>query len=458
MPPAASSGRSTRSTCRSRTSATSSSGCGRSSWRGASLVGGLAALVEEYRQNTVIDLELACRVDVLDDRIADDDRPSPGDRQRSRSATSFAIRGRRRRPSSSRRGPPMERRSSFGSRTTGSASIRRGVAKLGHQGLANTRDRAERDRRHGRRSTASRARDPADRPGPEPSDPDEEPCRGRDRARTTPADACSSSTTTRSSGRDSSPCSGAAPSSRSSPRPAPSRRRSRPLAGSEPNLVVMDVRLPDGSGIEACREIRAELPGHARRHADELSGRGRRPVGDRRRRERLPPQAGPRARPGRGPRGRRTRRVAARSRGDRAGPRAGPADRDRRPAGRARPADAAGAEDPAARRRGQDQQGDRRGGLPVGQDRQELRQLDPRRSSTSSDARRRPRTWRAAGARAARPEGHSQPSAWPSWLRSNRSRIVGGARSIASATCQTNACIATSVASWIGTARAPRNH
>ena len=28
----------------------------------------------------------------------------------------------------------------------------------------------------------------------------------------------------------------------------------------EPNLVIMDVRLPDGSGIEACREIRAELP------------------------------------------------------------------------------------------------------------------------------------------------------------------------------------------------------
>jgi two-component system, NarL family, response regulator DevR len=29
----------------------------------------------------------------------------------------------------------------------------------------------------------------------------------------------------------------------------------------EPDVVVMDVRLPDGSGIEACREIRAELPG-----------------------------------------------------------------------------------------------------------------------------------------------------------------------------------------------------
>jgi two-component system, NarL family, response regulator DevR len=27
-----------------------------------------------------------------------------------------------------------------------------------------------------------------------------------------------------------------------------------------PDLVLMDVRLPDGSGVEACREIRAELP------------------------------------------------------------------------------------------------------------------------------------------------------------------------------------------------------
>jgi two-component system, NarL family, response regulator DevR len=30
-----------------------------------------------------------------------------------------------------------------------------------------------------------------------------------------------------------------------------------------PDLVLMDVRLPDGTGIEACREIRAELPGIA---------------------------------------------------------------------------------------------------------------------------------------------------------------------------------------------------
>ncbi len=29
----------------------------------------------------------------------------------------------------------------------------------------------------------------------------------------------------------------------------------------QPDIVVMDVRLPDGSGVEACREIRSELPG-----------------------------------------------------------------------------------------------------------------------------------------------------------------------------------------------------
>ena len=38
-----------------------------------------------------------------------------------------------------------------------------------------------------------------------------------------------------------------------------------------PDLVIMDVRLPDGSGIEACREIRCRAPGHPRRHAHQLS-------------------------------------------------------------------------------------------------------------------------------------------------------------------------------------------
>jgi two-component system response regulator DevR len=28
----------------------------------------------------------------------------------------------------------------------------------------------------------------------------------------------------------------------------------------QPDIVIMDVRLPDGSGVEACREIRAEMP------------------------------------------------------------------------------------------------------------------------------------------------------------------------------------------------------
>jgi DNA-binding NarL/FixJ family response regulator len=28
-----------------------------------------------------------------------------------------------------------------------------------------------------------------------------------------------------------------------------------------PDIIIMDVRMPDGSGIEACRQIRAELPG-----------------------------------------------------------------------------------------------------------------------------------------------------------------------------------------------------
>ena len=30
---------------------------------------------------------------------------------------------------------------------------------------------------------------------------------------------------------------------------------------SHPDVIVMDIRLPDGNGIEACREIRADLPG-----------------------------------------------------------------------------------------------------------------------------------------------------------------------------------------------------
>src|SRR5215216_5169017 len=61
-----------------------------------------------------------------------------------------------------------------------------------------------------------------------------------------------------------------------------------------PDLVVMDVRLPDGSGVEACREIRAELR-HEGGDAHELPRRGSRLLRDRRRCQRLPLEAGSRA-------------------------------------------------------------------------------------------------------------------------------------------------------------------
>ena len=98
----------------------------------------------------------------------------------------------------------------------------------------------------------------------------------------------------------------------------------------EPDIVVMDVRLPDGSGVEACREIRAERPATRVVMLTSLPGRGGRALGDRRRRQRLPAQAGPGARPRERPGGRGAGRVAARPGRDREGARAGPPDRDRR--------------------------------------------------------------------------------------------------------------------------------
>ena len=90
-----------------------------------------------------------------------------------------------------------------------------------------------------------------------------------------------------------------------------------------------------------------------RRDADQLPGRGGRHRRDHRRRQRLPAQAGPRARPRRGARGGRPRRVAARPGGHRQGPRADAPDRDLGRARRARRADPAGAQDPGPRRRGE---------------------------------------------------------------------------------------------------------
>ena len=144
---------------------------------------------------------------------------------------------------------------------------------------------------------------------------------------------------------------------------------------------VMDVRLPDGSGVEACRGHPRRAPGDPGRHARRAT-RTRKPVlvGDRRRRQRVPAEAGPGARSGR----RRSRRSAAASRcSTRAVTGRGRSQRMRRIAhgGRATTssvsADPTGTEDPRPGRRGQDEQGDRGRGLPVGQDREELRQLDP---------------------------------------------------------------------------------
>ena len=176
----------------------------------------------------------------------------------------------------------------------------------------------------------------------------------------------------------------------------------------QPDLVIMDVRLPDGSGIEACREIRAELPqtrvvmltsypdeeavfsaivagasGYLLKQvrardlvaALEAVGRGE---------SLLDPAVTEKVLE-------RVRRIAT-----------GGATR------RARPADVAGAEDPAAGRRGQDQQGDRGRGVPVRQDGQELRQLDPLEAQPPAPRAgggvhgEAPRGLRLAGARAAR--------------------------------------------------------
>ena len=145
----------------------------------------------------------------------------------------------------------------------------------------------------------------------------------------------------------------------------------------QPDLVVMDVRLPDGSGIEACREIRAELP--ATRVVMLTS---------------YPDEEAVLAAIIAGASGYLLKQVRARDlvaaleavgRGESL---LDPAvtgkvlERMRRIATSDQPDELAALTQQErkillARRRGHDQQGDRGRGLPLGQDRQELRQLDP---------------------------------------------------------------------------------
>ena len=40
-----------------------------------------------------------------------------------------------------------------------------------------------------------------------------------------------------------------------------------------PDVAMLDVRLPDGSGVEVCREIRSQQPGDRLRHAHLLRRR-----------------------------------------------------------------------------------------------------------------------------------------------------------------------------------------
>ena len=137
-----------------------------------------------------------------------------------------------------------------------------GAVKLGHQGLANMRN--ARPAIGGDHDASTAAPEPG-RGSTSGCRPVDEPTGAQrtmtERASTPskPADRSSWSTTTRSSARA---CRDARP-----PAGVPGRRRGRhgrrghrAARRFQPDLVVMDVRLPDGSGIEACREIRAELP------------------------------------------------------------------------------------------------------------------------------------------------------------------------------------------------------
>src|SRR4029077_17352127 len=126
----------------------------------------------------------------------------------------------------------------------------------------------------------------------------------------------------------------------------------------EPDIVVMDVRLPDGSGIEACREIRAELaktrvvmltsyPDEEAVLSAIVAGASGYLLKQIRARDLVAAlETVAHGRSPRGPGGGGHRRLPAGPGGHREGPRPGAPDGQRRRHGRARPADDPGAEDP----------------------------------------------------------------------------------------------------------------
>ena len=223
---------------------------------GATLMIGLAAIVEEFRHNSMIDVELhAGTMDLEPDPTATahllgvvergpvQHRAALGgiardglDQRRTRRRPAASDRGQRARVRSDRRSEAWA--------TRGWPTCTPAWPRL----VRPWTSRAMRPAR-GSRST--------DRPT-EPT-----PTRRSPRHDRWPKPTADAPGGRRPRGRSPGPrrrCSTAARSSRSLPKPARWPSRSTMAQRFQPDLVVMDVRLPDGSGIEACREIRAEFP------------------------------------------------------------------------------------------------------------------------------------------------------------------------------------------------------
>ena len=227
----------------------------------AGLVGGLAALADEFRVNSMIDVEL---------ETADGDEPElPPDRAGqllsiAREALSNIARhsGATRAASASRSTTALS--SSIISDNGVGFDPERAARQPGHQGLVNMRARAasiggrlDVESEPGAGHAYHRARCPvaSDRAG----SPDAR--RRNDRTRSKHARCgCSWSTITRSSARASSSLLDRREHFQVVAEAGTAAEAVEMARKFEPDLVVMDVRLPDGSGIEACREIRAELP------------------------------------------------------------------------------------------------------------------------------------------------------------------------------------------------------
>src|SRR5207249_646149 len=146
-----------------------------------------------------------------------------------------------------------------------------------------------------------------------------------------------------------------------------------------PDVIVMDIRLPDGNGVEACREIRGELPDTKvimlTSYADDEAVYGSIMAGA----SGVSAQADARAEPGGGNRARGQGGIVAGplSYRESTGAHAIAGLRRRRRAGRAI---GAGKEDSGADRPREDQQGDCRGGIPERQDCEELRVEHPQQA------------------------------------------------------------------------------